>query len=134
MPVIIPRRPDDWLPKPRIHPPMPEVILPKEETEDDGTIILDNEVYTKEENILKFYYCESEDDYLLGQRVDNFYYARYDKKCGEFVWCMSRWLPWGQRVTDKNTLWKEHTYPSEPIEISFADWLKGFLRKYYVVE
>lgn len=30
-----------------------------------------------EEDILKFYYCESEDDYYLGQRVQNMYYAKY---------------------------------------------------------
>lgn len=85
----------------------------------------------KEEDILKFYYCESEDDYYIGQRVGNFYYARYDANSQAFVWQMSRYLPWGEHVADKNTLWKEHTYPSEPVEIDFSDWLKGFLKKYY---
>ncbi len=86
---------------------------------------------TEEINQLKFYYCESEDDYFLGQRVDNFYYAKYNKDCGEFVWCMSKFLPWGQDITLKDTLWKEHTYPSEPVEIDFIEWLKGFTNKYF---
>ena len=30
-----------------------------------------------EEDILKFYYCESEDDYYLGQRVQNMYCLLY---------------------------------------------------------
>lgn len=80
---------------------------------------------------LKFFYCESEDDYFLGQRVDNLYYARFDKESKRFAWCMSRYLPWGKHVVDDKTLWKEHTYPSEPIEISFSEWLLGFLNKYY---
>ena len=28
-----------------------------------------------EENILKFYYCESLNQYLIGKRIDNFYYV-----------------------------------------------------------
>lgn len=51
---------------------------------------------TREEDILKFYYCESEDDYYLGQRVENKYYARYGKT--GFTWFMSRYLPWGEHV------------------------------------
>lgn len=86
-----------------------------------------------EPDILKFYYCESEDDYFLGQRVDNFYYARFDvNNTKRFVWCMSRYLPWGEHVVNEKTLWKEHTYPSEPKEISFQDWLMGFIGKYGV--
>ena len=46
-----------------------------------------------EEDILKFYYCESEDDYYIGKRVQNMYYARYAD--GGFTWFMSRYLPWG---------------------------------------
>lgn len=87
-----------------------------------------------EESILKFFYCKSEDDYYLGLRVDNFYYAKYDKCCGRFVWCMSRYLPWGERVADEDTLWKEHNYPSEPIEIGFEEWLKGFIDKHIVTD
>ena len=82
----------------------------------------------KEENVLKFYYCESEDDYYIGKRVGNFYYARYGKT--GFTWFMSRYLPWGEHVIAPNTLWKEHTYPSEPKEIPFFEWLQGFMKKY----
>lgn len=88
----------------------------------------------KDESVLKFYYCESEDDYYLGLRVDNFYYAKYDKACNEFTWCMSRYLPWGEYIADEKTLWKEHTYPSEPTEIGFDDWLKGFIAKYITAD
>ena len=88
----------------------------------------------EEENILKFYYCESEDDYYLGQRVDNFYYAKYDKGLHEFIWCMSRFLPWGERVCDERVMWKEYTYPSEPIEIGCYEWLKGFIAKYITAD
>ena len=83
---------------------------------------------TREEDILKFYYCESEDDYYIGKRVENFYYARYGKT--GFTWFMSRYLPWGEHVIAPNTLWKEHTYPSEPKEIPFFEWLQGFIKKY----
>ena len=71
----------------------------------------------KEEDVLKFYYCESKDDYYIGKRVGNFYYARYGET--GFEWFMSRYLPWGEHVVEPNTLWKEHTYPSEPKEIPF---------------
>ena len=70
-----------------------------------------------EEDILKFYYCESEDDYYLGQRVQNMYYAKYGP--GGFTWFMSRNLPWG-----------EGNYPSEPKEIPFMEWIEGFIRKH----
>lgn len=83
---------------------------------------------TREEDILKFYYCESEDDYYLGQRVENKYYARYGKT--GFTWFMSRYLPWGEHVIAPNTIWKEYTYPSEPKEIPFFEWLQGFMKKY----
>ena len=46
----------------------------------------------KEEDALKFYYCESEDNYYIGKRVGNFYYARYGET--GFEWFMSRYLPW----------------------------------------
>ena len=81
-----------------------------------------------EEDVLKFYYCESEDDYYLGQRVQNMYYARYADGC--FTWFMSRYLPWGERVTAPETAWKEYTYPTEPKEIPFTEWLDGFIRKH----
>lgn len=82
----------------------------------------------KEEDTLKFYYCESEDDYYIGKRVGNFYYARYAET--GFEWFMSRYLPWGKHVVKPNTLWKEYTYPSEPKEIPFFEWLQGFVKKY----
>ena len=83
----------------------------------------------KEEDTLKFYYCESEDDYYIGKRVGNFYYARYAET--GFEWFMSRYLPWGEHVVKPNTLWKEYTYPSEPKEIPFFEWLQGFVKKYF---
>lgn len=81
-----------------------------------------------EEDILKFYYCESEDDYYIGQRVQNMYYARYAD--GAFTWFMSRYLPWGKHVIAPETAWKEYTYPTEPKEIPFTEWLEGFIRKH----
>lgn len=81
----------------------------------------------KEENILKFYYCDSEDSYLIGLRVGNFYYAHYLD--GSWVFDMSRYLPWGEHVKQESTAWKEHTFLSEPREINFSEWLKGFVKK-----
>ena len=82
----------------------------------------------KEEDALKFYYCESEDDYYIGKRAGNFYYARYGET--GFEWFMSRYLPWGKHVIAPNTLWKEYIYPSEPKEIPFFEWLQGFIKRY----
>ena len=82
----------------------------------------------KEEDALKFYYCESEDNYYIGKRVGNFYYAIYGET--GFEWFMSRYLPWGEHVIAPNTVWKEYTYPSEPKEIPFFEWLQGFMKKY----
>ena len=79
----------------------------------------------KEEGRYRFYYCESEDSYLLGARVDNFYYAHWDGK--SFVWDMSRYLPWGEHIVMPETAWKEHTFPSEPKEIGPEEWFRGFL-------
>ena len=81
----------------------------------------------KEEDILKFYYCDSEDSYLVGLRIGNFYYAHYID--GRWVFDMSRHLPWGEHVVDDTSAWKEHTYPSEPKEINFSEWLNGFINK-----
>lgn len=81
----------------------------------------------EEEDILKFYYCESEDEYYIGKRIDTMYYAKYSQT--GFVWFMSRNLPWGEHVVDPKALWKEHTYPSEPKEIPFFEWLQGFMKK-----
>ena len=81
----------------------------------------------KEEDILKFYYCDSEDSYLVGLRIDNFYYAHYID--GRWVFDMSRYLPWGEHVIDGISAWKGYTYPSEPREINFSEWLNGFIKK-----
>ena len=83
----------------------------------------------KEEDILKFYYIESEDKYVVGQRLDTLYYAEVGKTGLAFY--MSRYLPWGEHVVSPDTLWKEYTYPSEPKEIPFFDWLQGFMKKEY---
>ena len=80
-----------------------------------------------EQDVLKFYYCESEDKYLVGQRIDTLYYAEVGKT--GLCYIMSRYLPWGKRVVAPNTLWKEHTYPSEPKEIPFFEWLQGYIAK-----
>lgn len=88
----------------------------------------------QEENILKFYYVRSIDEYWIGRRLDNFYYARYESENQQWVWAYSRYLPWGEHVVSPTSLWKEHTYPSEPEEISFTDWLKGFSQKYVAAD
>lgn len=75
----------------------------------------------------RFYYCESKDEYLIGARLDTFYYARWDGS--SFTWSMSRFLPWGKHVVAPETAWKEYTYPSEPKEIGMSEWFKGFLGK-----
>lgn len=80
-----------------------------------------------EEEVLKFYYIESEDKYVVGQRVDTMYYAEVTPTGLHFY--MSRYLPWGEHVVSPNSLWKEHTYCSEPKEISFFEWLSGFMKK-----
>lgn len=105
-----------------------------EETHDETTDALDYAISSlaqSEENILKFYYVESEDDYWIGQRKDTLYYARWNKGLSTFVWSTSRYLPWGEHITAPKTLWKEYTYPSEPKEIPFIEWLNGFLAKYF---
>lgn len=79
-----------------------------------------------EPSAYKFYYCESEDSYLLGRRLDTLYYAHWNDGLG-FAWDMSRYLPWGEHVVAPSTAWKEHTYPSEPKEIDTSEWFKGFL-------
>lgn len=81
----------------------------------------------KEENILKFYYCDSEDSYLIGRRMENLYYAHYLD--GSWIFDMSRYLPWGAHIKIEHTAWKEHTFPSEPREINFSEWLEGFVKK-----
>jgi len=76
----------------------------------------------------KLYYCDSENSYLLGARVDNFYYAHWHCGLG-FVWDMSRYLPWGETIDghEHGCAWGVHTYPSEPREIGECEWFKGFI-------
>lgn len=88
----------------------------------------------EEENILKFYYVRSIDEYWIGQRIDNFYYAEYDPKSRQWVWTHSRYLPWGEHIVSPTSLWKEHTYPSEPEEMPFGEWLTGFIKKHIAVD
>lgn len=102
------------------------VVLAQDRIEELPTIEV------SEENELKFYYVESIDDYWIGQRLDNFYYAEWNDRLG-FVWTHSRYLPWGEHVVAPDTLWKEHTYPSEPREIPFTEWIVGFMKKHSVV-
>jgi hypothetical protein len=84
----------------------------------------------EEENILKFYYVRSIDEYWIGRRIDNFYYAEYDPESRQWTWTHSRYLPWGEHIVSPTSLWKEYTYPSEPEEIPFAEWLQGFIKKH----
>ena len=78
-----------------------------------------------EEEVLKFYYCESEDKYLVGQRVDTRYYAEIGATGLCFMW--SRFLPWGKRFARPSTTGEYYTYPSEPKEIPFFEWLQGYI-------
>lgn len=95
-----------------------------------GTIEqIKNKVY--EEDVLKFYYCESKDEYFVGKRVDTLYYATVCPKTFCKTFRMSRYLPWGQHIVSEHTAWKEWTYPSEPKEIDFSEWLKGWINKNY---
>lgn len=88
----------------------------------------------QEENILKFYYVRSIDEYWIGRRLDTLYYARYESESQQWVWTYSRYLPWGEHVVSPTSLWKEHTYPSEPEEIPFTDWLQGFVKKHIAAD
>ena len=76
----------------------------------------------------RFYYCDTENSYLVGNRVGNFYYAHWHKGLG-FVFDMSRYLPWGETVNghEQGCDWGIHAYPSEPREIGICEWFKGFL-------
>ena len=85
-----------------------------------------------EDSILKFYYCESKDKYYVGKRLYTMYYAEVivypnGQVCLNYE--MSRFLPWGEHIVDETTAWKEYTYPSEPKEIPFEDWLMAFIQR-----
>lgn len=81
-----------------------------------------------EEDVLKFYYIDREDKYVVGQRLDTMYYAEVTERFS-LAFYMSRYLPWGEHVVDEKSAWKEHTYCSEPREIPFTEWLKGFMEQ-----
>ena len=98
----------------------------------DDTVVDTTHVHEKrakeeeegDESPYRFYYCHSEDAYLLGLRVGNFYYARW-RDGGYFQFEMSRHLPWGKIIpTDDGGCYR---YPSKPVELDFQLWLKGFL-------
>lgn len=88
----------------------------------------------KEEDILKFYYVRSIDEFWIGRRLDTLYYARYESESQQWVWTHSHYLPWGEHVVSPTSLWKEYTYPSEPEEIPFTDWLQGFVKKHIAAD
>lgn len=94
---------------------------------------IDMAIEALEQENIKFYYVESLDDYWVGRRLDNFYYATWHERFG-FIWSHSKYLPWGEHIVDENTWWKEHTYPSEPKEIPFTEWIVGFTKKYFQQE
>jgi len=89
---------------------MAERIARLEDLAEQGRLV-------NEEDVLKFYYIDSEDKYVVGQRIDTMYYAEVTENL-DLCFYMSRYLPWG-----------EHSHCSEPREIPFSEWLKGFIRK-----
>jgi len=101
-----------------------------EDTKDSIIDCLEEEIrrLKDEPPAYRFYYCDSENSYLLGRRMDTMYYAHWYDGNG-FVWDMSRYLPWGETIdgSERGCAWGVHTYPSEPREISTEEWFKGFL-------
>ena len=98
-----------------------------DDTAVDTTHVHEKRVRAEEEDdehTYRFYYCHSEDAYLLGLRVGNFYYARW-KEGGYFQFEMSRHLPWGEPIPSNGG--GCYRYPSKPVELDFQLWLKGFL-------
>lgn len=98
-----------------------EKLAHYEDLEEQGRLI-------NEEDVLKFYYIDSEDKYVVGRRLDTMYYAEVTERFS-LAFYMSRYLPWGEHVVDENSAWKECTYCSEPREIPFTEWLKGFMEQ-----
>lgn len=80
------------------------------------------------DDVLKFYYCRSLDEYMIGQTVGDKYYAVYDPKSKSFTWRYSKHLPWGETISLYAT--NDFTYPSEPEEMDFCKWLQRFIFKY----
>jgi hypothetical protein len=117
-----------WMARQELKNSLPQIDFPNEAF--TSTTSKSEELQKQQEvGLYRFYYCESEDSYLLGMRVGNFYYAHWDGH--SFTWDMSKNLPWGQHIVSPTTAWKEHTYPSEPVEISADEWISGFLRKVF---
>lgn len=98
-----------------------EKLAHYEDLEEAGRLI-------EEEEVLKFYYIDSEDKYVVGKRLDTMYYAEITERFS-LAFYMSRYLPWDEHVVDEKSAWKEHTYCSEPREIPFTEWLKGFIEQ-----
>ena len=71
-----------------------------------------------EKEPLKFYYQEDTKKYLLGMRVDNWYY--FCPTLSGWSSYASKFLPWG-----------EHPYNKEPKEIDFITWIHGILDNLY---
>lgn len=58
----------------------------------------------EQDRIIKFYHCESLNEYYIGKRCGNFYYAEAEVQpngdiCLYYKW--SRYLPWGEHVVDE---------------------------------
>ena len=61
----------------------------------------------EQDRIIKFYHCESLNEYYIGKRCGNFYYAEAEVQpngdiCLYYKW--SRYLPWGEHVVDELSL------------------------------
>ena len=67
---------------------------------------------------IKFYYQEDTGKYLVGLRSDTMYYA--EPTLTGWSLCSSRYLPWGNTVDG-------YTYPQEPKEVEFRQWMHGIL-------
>lgn len=81
----------------------------------------------EDESKVRFYYVDSLDDYWIGQRIGNLYYAEWNVEDKHFKWNRSRDLRWGEQIR----LDSPQKHPSEPREILFDDWFVGFMNKYY---
>lgn len=67
---------------------------------------------------IKFYYQEDTGKYLVGLRSDTMYYA--EPTLTGWSLCSSRYLPWGETIDGC-------TYPQEPKEVEFQEWMHGIL-------
>lgn len=93
-----------------------------EKGKDIGIFTGKNLVYDES---IKFYYCDSNGKHYIGKDCDDRYYAEVMfYPSGEIVlsYGMSRYLPWGKTING-------YTYPSEPREICFEEYMAWFLDK-----